>query len=131
MLLPVPAMLMEPMAAQLTPAEALLTLMVLMAVRLTIIIILILPTRVVLKVAQLIPMTARGQLMERTGAQLPGVMAVAPLIVHMAAQLHGVMVPVPPKVLGAVQRVGIVAPAALQHQRVEIPEAGAGKHVTV
>ena len=126
MLLPVPATLMEPMAAQLIPAEALPMFMAAMAVRLITIMILILPTHVVLKVAQLIPMTARGQLMERTVAQLPGVMAVAPLIVPMAARLHGVMVPVPPKVRVVVQQVGVTVPE-LQHLLAEKPEAGAGK----
>ena len=65
--------------------------------------------------------------MVRTVAQLPGVMALAPLIAPMAARRVGVMVPVLPKVRVVVQRVGIVVLAALLHQLADKPEVGVDK----
>jgi hypothetical protein len=77
--------------------------------------------------AQLTLMMVRERPMEGMVEQLPGVMALAPLIAPMAARRVGVMVPDRPKVRVEVQRVGIVVPAALQPQLAENPEVGAGK----
>ena len=106
------------------------TPMALMAARLTTIMVQILPTLVALKVAQLTLMMGREQHTERMEAQLPGVMVVAPLIAPMVVQLPGVMVPDLPKVRVVVQLVGVTVPE-LRHQRVEKPEAGAGKRFMV
>ena len=65
--------------------------------------------------------------MEGMVEQLPGVMALAPLIALMAVQRVGVMVPDRPKVRVAARLAGIVALAALQPQLAEHPEAGVDK----
>ena len=130
MLLPVPAMLMEAMAAQLTQAVARLMFTVPMVARPTTIIILILPMLMEPMAAKRIPMMVREQLMGLVVDRRHGVMVAVPLTVLMVALHLGVMVLVLPKVLLAALLVGAMV-LELQHQRAVEPEVGAGKHLTV